>query len=899
MPVSQGGFDNQYKPIPPTGTALEDELDRVVTSRILYRNLLWMSMMSTWRKAELYDQNEQIIRQAFSAYNGTAPYQWVTDPVDPDDPQALPRPVFNYGLAPRINETARLGRPRYQPQCRPNVDNASILTRLACRRMTNALLSDLYRMRWSTDADIGNFRMPVHGTWIIKSWWEQSWDDVVNTPVQGAQACPRNPGVQADKMMPGEPCDFMLAGKTMKPDEARNLGVALPSEREEPEEITHVDVQSCPQCEDHPPLVEYKPSQEEIDGGRKDKIGRPMGEARPIGRWTMRTCSPYDIFLPNLGVGIRYDNLREWTEVHVESLDWVALHYPEQADRVKRENQAKLMEYHPIGGSPALYGRGEAGALFNNHVRVKEFHQKPGMEKGPDGKFRLNKGRSIVIANGVKLMDADYLMPSLTQPGQFVERAWLELIPWEFRDGALFVYGMGMWDAMYGAQDTINDTMGQVQAVNQRLAVPVYVTDKSASLEMPEMQEGIPVRVMSMDIVPGRTVSDSFRLINNDAIADGVYRQVEMSIAFTNDVGARSEVDRGSVPSGVTAGTSIDQLRQESGTSREQREGRISAAMKRVYSHGARLKCALEVEPRTYHWEQDGKDQWERASGFDFQGQTEVEIEPEPKYDSAAAKSEKVQAIVTLLSDKLYTPEGKKIARLMDAPPELYENENLQEANAEREWESFIKDGKRPVVDPTMDAHDIHWDMHGQHCNDEQFFELEEKSGWDDALRILGASWLTDLDALAMQPPIPDQVLVSQATGQAAVIDPTTGQSPDPTAVPVPAPQAMQMGVIPQQQPQDLQDRIEAFWQQKLTLWGFQSPDAQSLAKVITWRAHDESHRLLAEMKQRAAMVQPILAAPGEQQTTAGTQITPGTPQDSIDGGHEALNAQSAAMVTQ
>lgn len=874
-------YEQREPKLKPPGKMAKEEVQEFFRCKVAYETSDRCRDASRWRRAELYDEGNQQLRPAFTHAGAGAPAQWIALQYNPSDPLSVPRPVFNEGLPIRQNESARLARPEYKPFVRPSGENPDIKVKLGAQKAKDVLLSELQRMEWDKEEDLFFWGLPTYGgSWVL-SWWDQPWTEVVNVPVDTAMACPNRrplesspiPGPDGEMIQPppSEPCEFRLAKPEVSAQEARQDPYLsdLLAEKSFAAPAPSLHVSTCATCPDHPPLEKFQPTIEEADG--KDSLGRPMGEPQPLGQWALKCRSPFDVFPENGGIDIDYANQREITLSHVESLDWIAERWPDKAKDVKPENPAALMEFHPVAGAPDIYTTGASSKLFTCHARVKEHHKKPWMEFDPEAQsYRMNRGRSLIMASDVVLLDGEYLIKSVNDPKKSVERVWWEYVPFEFREGGRRLAGLGLWDSMFDAQDNVNETASQRQAINRRMAVPTWVKRRGWNSEIGTM-DGMPGRQWEIDTDP-LAPNEIPQIVNNDTAPQGLTQEGEASLAYMNRVGARSELESGRVPNAnLSAATAIAQLLEESAEGRKPRIRRIRNAFRRLWSHGLRLVSGMWIEPRQYKSEgEDGEERWEALKGLDLQGQTDVDLEPIPISDSPDIKRENVRDLIQLQVIRPGTDPvlDRKIAKALDAPSEFHQDEDLQESAAQREWVEFIQQGKPPCEDPSLDDPMAHYQEHGRACHKESFRDLEERAGWNDALdKVLAGDWDEFLKFVAFLPQMQRQLQQAQEA-EVAKQAMSMGQPPPPPnmAPPMPVPA--------------LQVRIKQAWTERLLGAGWQSPDPEALEQVLSWRAHIEAHRLRLEMKQMQAMAAPTAAAPGAEATEAGTQVTAGQPAD-------------------
>lgn len=861
--------DTLPKQLPEPGGLTPQQLRQFVDKRIYYNSPIRARDESRWREAELKDQGEHWIRRAYTAHDSAYASQWVARTFADGDPDAIPTPSYNEGLAIRQNESARLSRPQYEAHVRIKGDHSDFRIRKGAQKGEQTLKSELYRIGWDRHQDLGHYHSPLYGDWFIEFKWDSTWDQTVLVPVKGAKACSQRKGE------PGEientefgpitlggrpPCDFVTAQPTGP----------VGGGGEQP-------LDSCPQCEDHPPLDPFQPNMEEA--GTSDSFGRPLGEQQPKGQLAGSTVNPHNVFLPNAGIGVDATNITEWVHVHVESIDdYVALRWPDKAQLVKAENPATLMEYHPIAGAPNIYGSRDP-SLFTNHVRIKEYHHAPWLAYDEETKTHaMNKGRSVILAGEQVLLDAPYMIPNLTKPGQWTPRVKLWLAPHEFRDGGQRAHGLSLWELMFDANHNINVIASQKQSVRERMAVPMYVSRRGANWETAPNRVGLPGKFTEID-VDGEFPNPLPVVMNNEALNPEHNYELEWLQGHMGRMGSMVEVDRGQVPPGVAAATAISYLLNESSERRKPRIRRIKEMLGRAFTYALELIAGQWIEPREYRYEaEDGDEAWGYVTGLELEDQTEVEVEASAEDDTPEVRREKLRDLVTLgiVRPGISPQMDRVIAELLEAPEGLYVDDDLQEESAQREWFQFIEKGVAPVINPSLDDPGTHYQVHGRSAHSERFRELCEKANWNGALKILGATWDADLQAAANEP----MLFVRQAVQQL--------QQAQAAGLPVPP--------MPQPPPiADLQDRIAKKWLERLGLVPtidpmtnqpmppqrppFEVKDQQAFQDVVTWLSHTESHKLGAEQKLQQAQAAPTMAAPGADATSVGTEPTAGAGQ--------------------
>jgi len=920
---------------PPLKTALARDVVKWVNSGVYYGHELRCRDVSRYRRAELYDQGMQWIREAMGGFEqGSSPGQWVGVYWSGDDASYIPTPVFNEGLGARINESARLGRPNYRPKVTPKSENPDLASREGSKAMKDSLSHSMRTNHWDDkQGPLLYYHMPLYGGAYWKSEFVLRWDQVVTVPVSSAASCPE--------------CGKILSDRTIEPEHIDQIGQSAPDAMNAFSGVgggdKPVSLGWCPWCADHHQLEDYQPTFKEAQTAR-DIFNRPLGESKPSGDWEMKVCSPYDVFLRNMGLDQSPGELTDVTEAHVEHLDWFGLRWPDKVNKLKPENPAALAREHPVAGAPDLLGSLLDARLFENCARAKERHKLPWMELVQDesGKWtmQMNQGRSAVVCGDEVLFYGPLMMASANYPGQTLRRVMYDYIPWEMRDGGRRLQGLSLWDSLFDPQDAINEISSQTQAVRKRLAVPLYLALTTHNFQIAGMRGGLPGMLAEIDVDPSAPGLIP-QLINNTTIDAGVREELKFALERLQGEGGNIDVEQGNPPPGVSAGNAIAFLKGASSERREPRLARIKASLRRGWSHGAEIKCHMYAEGRPMRYkDEDGEERWKYVHGLDFSLQTDVDVDAEPDFDNEAQEIEKVRDAIQIgVLDPRSGDAGQKraLGRIMKLDESLYEDRDLQDKDAQREQIDYKEIGRMPRIDPGLDDHSTHYQVHGRFCKGAFFRSKELEGHWDDALEILGESWATVLKMVemltmmqaqqrmqAMLPlmmqalgsPVPqfpmaapppqlpmgtppgDPSMAGAAPGQAPPppqappglppppVDPATGIAAAPPPMPGqdPATGMMAPPPAPPGPPLDLQARIVVAWITILTQAGFgarflTTPAAAAAFKFVAiWRAHIEAHRMEDEKKQMQAAMAPVLAAPGAPTTPAGNMPTEGAP---------------------
>jgi hypothetical protein len=455
----------------PFGSAALDDYKKLFDWGINHESRHRIARFRTWERCRLYGVGEQWLESdtdnELSSRIGISP-SW--KPRQVTEQNWIPMPVQNEFPAPIQNEVSRLLGVGSKPYVRPT--GSDTMTVKGADLGRDALRNRLEELNWIETQHRALHSMVSYGTMILKSWWELDYTKTIRSGVKGAMRCPS--------------CGFVLSAPTTGLDKIGPMLEERPQIGARVEIIEEtVTVKGCLSC-DEDKWENYSPSEEEAVSG-KDAFGRPLGEDLPLGDTALSVVDVYSFFPQNSGVGKTDEKLEEWFEEHVESVDWVRAHY-KNGYKVRPDSSKDIIKYHPGFGS-VLSASGDASldGLYDDHVIVKEWHKKPWVEPGPNGEPVVTRGRSVVYAGGVVLLDADYLLPNDAEEGPDVPRVSYVSVPWEIRDGEVF--GIGASEYMFSGQDIINTTLSQVQNARHHFGSPKILAPRGMDLEFAGVQD--------------------------------------------------------------------------------------------------------------------------------------------------------------------------------------------------------------------------------------------------------------------------------------------------------------------------------------------------------------------------------------------------------------------------
>jgi hypothetical protein len=383
-------------------------------------------------------------------------------------------------------------------------------------------------------------------------------------------------------------------------------------------------------------------------------------------------------------------------------------------------------------------------------------------------------------------------------------------------------------------------------------------------------------------------------------VSGDLWRIMEFYLDRVNTAVGRTDAEAGNNAAGVSSGSHLQLLAEESAEQRASRLERIRVWLEQLYNWGVQQLAEKVREPRKL-WTTDDAGHWQQKvwSGEDFHGQTTVKVKPAAAYETAVTQRENMRLAVGEM--KSLTMEDPKTRRLvneaLNLPSEVTAAANIGIEQAKREWQELTEEPfKEPFVDAEMEAHADHADQHATDMDREKWHDLEDDAqaylylplieNWDkpgEPTPVLGPN--------GQQIPIPDPM----TGGQTQAVDPNTGQPAFQMEVLTPMQKTERAMAIPRAdgtavtwpEMQELQifetlRMLVGADKEEGEAWPAGKPGDPRDMKVplqrwIRGRAHRMSHRIFAEGEQmQAASGQPQLAAPDTAQTTSGMMAGPG-----------------------
>lgn len=908
-----------YPPLlPPTVESNESRVTKLVAwakNCLHYRAVNRLRNWVLWRLADLFfdgDQTGQMIdRLGYAGQDLARMYQrddpgWFNGNDMPDNP------VLNEFKDHILNEASRLDKSDYEGIVRVTGEGQNYRKSRGAKIATRALRSMLQAMGWDQKKRVAAMHLPMYGgVWHV-SRWVTSMEKTTRVPVDGCLACPQcgckyagpipAPPPASDgapmltQHMPGNcpQCESHDIQRPPTPDEINGRALGMQSEVAEqgapPLNMDHPTVQeqlNAPMTQTMPfgpPLQQFTPAGAELS--ETDPYGRPLGEDVPLGEWDVRLCWPGDMFEYDLGIGTNGDyEIRDVTIVRVRSLEALRAEYPNaRTDKLKPEERGALWNYHPMAGEIADI---DARAIWRSHAREIMRVKMPWMEEvyGPDGRpvkvelpdgsfssqWKLNRGRVVVVANGVVLRDEELMFEG--PDGTLIPKVLVTYTPHDVAAGGQLREGSSLAKQLMDAQRWVN--FGAAQDIDeQRNGQSRWVASDRVNLSY-DQPEGYAMSVYRYGAPPDASNPQDFKpeLITRPTADIKWGASSERASKYMAKASRAGEVEAGEIPGPNTPAQALQIAREESGAVRKPRVKGLAGTYERIYTHGLQLAQHYVREPRVAWDETDSRDEFQTFwQGADFEGQTDVKVEVSSAGDSEILRQAKLsEALKNGIVDINDARQRRIIGREMGVPEEINEQDNEQEAVAEREYLEFtdgldpdgvMQFGQAPVVDDGLDAHALHVYRHRKDMHSDLWREVEKAVQWDKVLPLLNG-WKPVVAMLMSQPSFPGT--------------PPNLSAGDPGSPPGPP-----VG-IDALQPSP-QEYILNLWMSKLEgspgspgnpatgepasppppqLWPLTPP----LVAVLTFRAHFEEHKLRMAAAQMAAAPAP---APGPAAPPAG-----------------------------
>lgn len=775
------------------------------------------------------------------------------------DRDSIPTPVHSIILEAVENEVSRLGKRNSEVYVEPS--DASPTAKTGSKVATDVLLDHLDEIRWPRIRYRSLERNVLHGTMILKSFLQQDNLDTVQVALPGAMKCggtPQPPMVSQDETgqptlvdQPPLPCDFTLSSPNIPPDKIEKLppeqyaGLEMDDFNEVPgipDEMNAArqkfTASKCLKCGGG--LQPYTPVGDELKV--PDAVGRSMAKDVPRGRAMIEAVHPLEFYPENEGIGVEPDTMAEVAQCSPRSLDWVKKYFTKNVDQVKAEDPVEIATTHPIWGEYGSKSRGAVSAgerIYRNHVRVREYYKDPTVDSP--------RGRALVMAGPVVIMDDDLLVDSPEVPGLKEQpkpfpRVIYRVARCFLKDGEL--QGQGFVEQVQSDQNRINMSLSQVTDARERNGTDGLLVTRGMKLGEGFLKSHAGrVNVYDIDPLAPDKEPKSFpsRLMDN-----AVWSEIEGAKEGAARRLGTNEVDTGNAPKGVSAYSAIALLAEKSSERRQQREQEIIHCYEEIFRHQLLLMQRYYREPRNYAVKVGTDREKREFLGLDLQGETRAKVKEQPSFENQTAEREALAQNLDRFPEALQSPYTRReVMKKLGMPSAVFDVENVQLDDAEAKWLDFLRDGVIPVVDENLDNHAIFFDQYGRLLKTNEGKDRAKQAKWDE-INKLTYGWKNMLFPPAPQvPPMP----------------PMSDGTP-PMLPPPPPPAAIQTatGMIPVPMDVPLQDQILFVWGGMLVNKQYMM-DADQQA-FLGFRSVIEAHKILRDSGSMGAPASGAAMAP-------------------------------------
>jgi hypothetical protein len=500
----------------------------------------------------------------------------------------------------------------------------------------------------------------------------------------------------------------------------------------------------CPACQS-PNLTEaYTPK------------GEPIGEEMPRGNFPVEVFSPFEIFLD-----LEARSMQEVQEILVRR------RYP--VEKIRQQfrlpdggeiqpdspgsagqggvglNYLRSIAYAATGaGYPSAYGLGVTAAEQQG-VTVDYFWKRPTSD--------FPKGLCVPFANDQilerqsKEYDSKYEIP-------YKDKAGIPIWPWHqliFDRVGGRIYGRTPMDDVAPKQEQRNKLESLILLIASRMSVPHWLIGKNTGITT---ITGDPGQVIEWNSMLGNAAKPE--LLQGAGVPTSLVALLEKIDTDIEQLAGVFDVLRGNAPPGVSAGTALRLLLERAVTRFTPVIEEFEYVWGRVQRDRLIMFQQFGTDERMAKIQGPGKT-WEiqRFNNSDLRGCVDVKVEAGsmlPK--SAVGQQALIQDMAAMGVIVPQEPETQyKILQQFGATHLLGpRDENIKQA--ERENWRFVHDNIQPQINPVIDDHETHWNVHLKLALTSDF------ETWPDEMKI---TWLNHMqqhkDAIiaAMMPAMAQQ----------------------------------------------------------------------------------------------------------------------------------------------
>lgn len=660
-----------------------------------------------------------------------------------DSVAAFPRPVTNI-IAPAVdNEVARLSRKEYVADTSAGKNAPAWMA--AARLAKDIVTWEMTKQIWEAKREQTCFNLCIDAVVGIKTWWDENDTELTLIAAEDPRRCPSCGAVYASARVPvgfaemGYPTPEgpmeMRHKETLA--EVRQTGEATALH---PQGIAQAEMRLCPMCDEPTNLEPYMVNEQEAM--QKDPFGRPLGVMVPRGEGSIDPVGIHEYFPENGGIGKEPHEQTIFKHMHVETLEWCALRYPEIADELVAEDPHQLLRVHPLYSDRAFLGQrvGVHGPeVYSNHAMVKEVTvlpqpHIPGLEKGAiftqicEGLVRKPLCVEVESDNG------SYLVPRMKY-----HFARFKRIPKIF-------YSRSVVDDLIPINRRINEIDAQDVDLRER-GKPMMWTPPGVELNFRDDVEGT-MAIMEYDSsAVGGAWSPKDGLFPGGPLTGSSYHaERQQAFADAQLIGAAQDIEMGKAPGSVKTTSGLMLLSEEASQKRGPRERALVAMYESAFEHILQLNQAFRQEDQDYEVRSEsGIFERKSYTGEDLCPGIKVKMNARASYDEVLYNKEATAEAIQMGLYKLDNAASvDRALENMRLPKNINQKNSRQITLAEMAWGDFLKTRKIPVIDPTIHDTAAWFAVLSTDWLEDEGYALQQSCDWDSVLLEL-ANWPTKL----------------------------------------------------------------------------------------------------------------------------------------------------------
>ena len=486
------------------------------------------------------------------------------------------------------------------------------------------------------------------------------------------------------------------------------------------------------------------------------------GQKMPKGKLRFETFSPFEIYIdPELRCMAECEDLIVRRRYPVETVKrrWGVAVDPigPGADSGTGLTMLKQIAYASGTGEGML----SSGSEYSNSAIIDQYWKRPCDD--------FPKGCVAVFANG-NLLNGDSLADGLPYLDRNEDPIW----PWHqfvFDRVPGRIYGRTPLDDVAPKQEQRNKLESLIQLIVSRSASPGWLIPKGSGIGIIGGEPGFQMEYNPLSIGPGGAIKPE--RIPGDGIQTSLIAWLEKIDKDMEELAGTFEVLKGQAPPGVTAGTALRLLLERAVT-------RFTPVLQ-----GFEDECANAVKSALTIFQQLGVDSrtaiaqgegntWEitEFSNADIEGNVDVIVESGSAMPQSTVGFEAlVQDLVTtgFIDPKNAETRYKVIERF--GITDVLGSEDANVKQAERENYRFVAEKRDPVVNPALDNHPIHIQVHSQWALTSEFEEA------DPVVQMKWMQHISEHKMLLAQSMAPPPVMPGQQSGVGPGMSPTSGMA--------------------------------------------------------------------------------------------------------------------------